>query len=336
MSSKKGILLINTGTPDALEIKEVKTYLKKFLMDEDIITIPKIFRYFLVNHIIVPKRSPESLKKYQSISARGISPLKIISQNLERILQKKFSDSSVKIAMRYSSPSIQHVIEEFKSIGITDITFVPLFPQFSRATTLSCIKEISKFHYPKSIISSFHNHPLFINSWVSNIRRSIRQDIDLILFSYHGLPKKFLDQGPYIQAELKKRAINIDKNLLHTNYKDQCLQTTKRIAEELKRLGIFNGPSITTFQSRLGRMEWIRPYTDQYLKENASHFKHILIVSPAFITDGLETLEELKIEAVNSVKGITKMTVAPSLNTQSEWVENFSIIIKEHIAKESQ
>lgn len=332
MTGKKGIVFVNTGTPDHLTFKGVQDYLHRFLMDEDIITLPKIFRYLLVYKIIVPKRTQKVLDKYLSIAPAGTSPLKKISKNFERFMQREFPNDVIKVAMRYSEPSISQVVKELQSTHqVKDIYCIPLYPQFSRATTLSVYKEFKKATNRFTPMPAFFNDPLFIQSWIDRIKPYIiSQRPDLILFSYHGLPLKFLKQTTYLKRETQKISPALPETQVNINYKQQCLLTTSLIIKTLKEEDLYKGHHVTTFQSRLGKSKWITPYTDEYLQENAKHFSKILVVSPSFIADGLETLEELGIDLIKKYPH-NSIVLVPSLNTKKQWIHNFATIVHNFI-----
>lgn len=310
---QNGILLINLGTPLSPTPKDVGSYLKEFLMDPYVIDIPKIFRWVLVNGLIVPKRKFDSAKLYQKVWTAQGSPLLVYHLDLVKKVQEKISDSFVLGAMRYQEPSIQKALVEFKNKNISRLTILPLYPQYSQAATKSSIEEVKKqllrINYSPKIkfIDYFHEEDFFIDSFSAVAKKHLNSfSWDKILFSFHGLPEKQIKKLP---PEL--------------NYKNHSYQTAEKIAN---KLGIQKSQYEVCFQSRLGP-GWIEPFTDTFYRELPKQgIKKIAVISPSFVADCLETLEEIKIRGKEEFieNGGEDLLLVPSLNTEEVWIENLS------------
>ena len=321
--NKIGVLLINLGTPNSYEKKDVRKYLQEFLMDKRVIDIPWLWRVLLLYLIILPFRTKNSAKAYKKVWFKGGSPLFVYSQNLAHKVQACLGeDYSVELAMRYQNPSIHNAIKNLMSQKVSHIIVFPLFPQYASAASGSALEKVYdelKNYWnvvPTTIIPSFYKNELFINCFVNRIKETLTNfKADYVLFSYHGLPERHI---------LKSGG---DENFC---YKTHCFQTTNAI---VKKLDLKNNMVENSFQSRLGRTKWIEPYTDLVLPELAKNgVKKLAVVCPAFVADCLETLEEIAIRAKEQWKllGGEELVLVPSLNAQDDWVNSVSEIIKEH------
>lgn len=326
-----GLLLINLGTPDAPTTPAVRHYLRQFLSDPRVIDIPALWRWLLVNFMIVPFRSPKSAKAYQKIWTPDGSPLLIYTQNLAREVFKKLGgDYAVAVGMRYGSPSIETALRELKKKGVSEIRVLPLFPQYASSSTGSAIEETFRVAReiptlpPLTILPSFYSHPFFIRSFVE-VGRPILEKIkpDHVLFSFHGLPERQIRKedksGDHcLTSETCCDTIS-DKNVFC--YRAHCYHTARHIAQGLNLAGEDYSVS---FQSRLGRTPWIQPFTDIRLVELAkAGKKRIAVFCPSFVADCLETLEEIGIRARESVLSYgTELELVPSLNTHPRWVDS--------------
>jgi ferrochelatase len=278
-----GFLLINLGTPNSPSVKDVRAYLKEFLFDPYVIDINPIARWCLLNFIILPTRPKKSAHAYQSIWTEAGSPLLVNSTLLAEEAQTLLgNDYKVALGMRYGNPSIESAIEQLKECD--RLIVMPLFPQYSLAATETAIQQAlrwSKKYWAidqVKIIREFYQHRNFIEAQATLIKKALEQHtVQKIIFSYHGLPERQI------------------KGLAPEDcYKTQCYQTTELLIKELG----WGDSYITTFQSRLGRTPWIKPYTDEVLIELAAQgIKNIAIVCPSFICDCLETLEEIGMRA---------------------------------------
>tara|TARA_B110000908_G_C10163776_1_gene407335 strand:+ start:152 stop:1144 length:993 start_codon:yes stop_codon:yes gene_type:complete len=327
---KKGIVLINLGTPDDCSVSSVRIYLKEFLSDPRVIAIPSLFRWILVNCIILPTRPKKSAHAYEKIWTAEGSPLLINSQKLATAVQEELGESyQVELAMRYRTPSIDQAFEQLKSYE--EIIILPLFPQYASATTGSIIdyifsKQKKNIIFPSlTIIRDFYKEKGFIESQADIIKRHLKED-DFLLLSYHGLPENQLTQ-----FDCKK---NIDPKCVENQtcvsgcYRSQCLNTSLLLQEELQ---LDDKKFMSSFQSRLGKTPWIKPYTDEViitLRERG--IENLAIACPAFVSDCLETLEEIGIQAKEQwiALGGKNFTLIPCLNDDPLWVKNLSSLLK--------
>jgi ferrochelatase len=299
--------------------------------------MPAILRYILVNFIIVPFRAKKSAAKYQEIWTKDGSPLLLNSIEFQKKLQKYFGDQlTIFLAMRYGNPSIESELEKIKTGNFKQIFIVPLYPQYSTSTTESSIIEtkskISLWENKPNILELkyFWNEPLYIQSFASQIKKYDFNNFDHILFSFHGLPLKQVQN-----AHPGKNCIELDcKNIMNEEnslcYQSACYRTVELLVKELEIEKEFYS---TTFQSRLTK-NWLSPFTDEKLKELVSiGKKRVLIICPSFVSDCLETLHEIEIEYQHFFKEIggETLTMVEALNSNDIWVENFGKIISEKI-----
>ena len=275
------VLLINLGTPDKPQAKEVREYLREFLSDRDVIRLPRLIWLPILYGVILPFRSKKSAKLYQQVWTERGSPLLYNTYDQSKNLQKRLNSNKpdkyhVEVAMRYGNPSIDSVMEKLINDGFKKIIYIPLFPQYSTTTTLSIYKKICEFEdmIPMyKFVSGFHSHDLYIKAMVNKLQKFQENKgvPDKLLFSYHGIPKSY---------------IGTDEP-----YEEQCHKTSKLIAE---KLNIEESSYESVFQSRLGKAEWLKPYLSERLKELPSEGKNnVHIFCPGFVSDCLETLEEV-------------------------------------------
>lgn len=333
-----GLLLINLGTPESPAPADVRPYLREFLMDPRVIDIPAFRRWLLVQLILLtrPKASGEA---YRAIWSDAGSPLLIHSRNLQRCVQQRLGDGiAVELGMRYGQPSIAGAMENLARRGVDRIVVFPLYPQYSSAATGSSIERVYElagryWNTPNlQIVPPFYDHPGFIEACVVAARPVLKRiDPERIYFSFHGLPERQIhksdDSGKHCLASEDCCA-----TITHVNrncYRAQCFATARLLAD---RLGVPEERRVICFQSRLGRTPWIRPYTDEVLAEDASRgIRRGVILSPAFVADCLETLEELGIRAAETWRehGGEQFEAAPCVNADPLWVDAVLDIISE-------
>lgn len=335
---KTGVLLVNLGTPDSPSVPNVRKYLREFLMDGRVIDFPAIPRWMLVNLIIAPFRAPKSAKVYKELWTEEGSPLKIYGLHNEKALQENLGDKYiVKLAMRYQNPSIHSKLEEFKVSGINKLVVIPLFPQFASASTGSVyekvFEELSKWQVMPEIqiVNYFYQYPKFISGFVENAKKYMAQEnYEHFLFSYHGLPERQIRKGD-CHGEVCKLGTccnQISPKNQHC-YRAQCFATTRLLVKEL---GLKEGTYTTSFQSRLGRDPWIKPYSDDIIKElGQKGIKSVLTFSPAFVADCLETTIEIGEEyrELFEEHGGEKWQLVESLNDSENWIELLAQMVKE-------
>lgn len=338
LEGKIGVLLVNLGTPDEPTTTAVARYLKEFLLDPRVIDVNTILRNFLVRCVIVPKRKHASTASYKKLWLKEGSPLKVYGYILKDAVQKSLgNDYVVELAMRYQNPSIEEAIKlvEAKS-PIKEWIILPLFPQYASATTGS-IHELVMSIFAKrqtipsiKFINSYYDHPMMIQAFVERAKQYNLKDYDHVLFSYHGLPERQLLKADTSCNHCLK-VENCCENISTKNqycYSAQCYATTKAIAEALQlnkdEYGI-------CYQSRLGREEWLKPYTSEVLKSLvAQGKKNILVFSPAFIADCIETTIEISEEYAEEFEnmGGEHLQLVEGLNDHPLWIKTVVDIIQ--------
>ncbi len=332
--NKIGVLLVNLGTPLSPKTSDVRRYLRQFLMDRRVIDIPFLNRFLLINGIIAPFRSPKSAKEYKKLWTSKGSPLLFHGVGLKEKLQKSLdSNYTVYLAMRYQSPSIKSVLENMQTKKFEKIIIIPLFPQYASASTGSVqeavMKYISKWLLIPTLvfINQFSNHPSFIKAFVEIGKPYFqKQNYDHVLFSYHGLPERQLKKAD--SACKARDCCHTYTNRNRLCYRAQCFATTEALT---KSLSIKEGQYTTCFQSRLGKTPWIQPYTDEILQELAKKgIKKLLVFSPSFIADCLETTIEIGETYKTQFESLffdNQLTMVESLNSNAIWVEALKDII---------
>ncbi|MFT5242500.1 MAG: ferrochelatase [Psychroserpens sp.] len=332
----KGVLLVNLGSPDSPEPKDVKKYLGEFLMDERVIDVPLWARTLLVKGIVLNTRPKQSAKAYKKIWWDEGSPLIVLSERLQDGIQKE-SEVPVALGMRYGSMTMMKGFQELIDKGVDDILLIPLYPQFAMATTETIVvlaEAIRKEHFPKVKITDlkpFYNHPKYIEVLSDSIAKHLEgNDYEHLLFSYHGVPERHIRKSDITSSHCKPND-RIDCVCCKTPspahefcYKHQCKEVTRLVGEHLK---MTEGTFSTSFQSRLGFDPWLQPYTDLTIERMGKEgTKKLAIVTPAFVSDCLETLEEIAMEGeeIFHEVGGKDFTTIPCLNDDSAFVELLS------------
>ncbi len=325
----KGVLLVNLGSPDSTDPKDVKKYLGEFLMDERVIDLPKLARTILVKGIILNTRPKKSAAAYKKIWWDEGSPLIVLSERLTAKIDKNTS-VPISLAMRYGSMSMHKGMQQLHDQGVDDVLIIPLYPQFAMATTETInvlANELKQKHFPKMQLTSmpaFYNHPDYVNVLSRSIGEKLEGlDYEHLLFSYHGVPERHIRK-----SDITKSHCKMDGSCCETHskahefcYKHQCVQTTKNVANTL---GLKEGTYSTSFQSRLGFDPWLQPYTDRTIERFGKEgMKKMAIVTPAFVSDCLETLEEIAMEGeeIFHEVGGKEFTVIPCLNDRDDWAK---------------
>lgn len=335
MAQKTGVLLINLGTPDSPSVGDVRTYLSQFLNDPRVIDIPSLSRTLLVNGIIVPFRAPKSAKIYKQLWTEKGSPLLYISENAAELLQQSLGDSfEVHLAMRYQNPSIPDVLEKMRKQHYDSIEVLTMFPHYASATTGSAVEEVmrvmSKWWVipPVRFIGQYYDHPLFIEAFAERGKAYDLQEYDHVLFSYHGLPErqvdKVYDTGPCADHNCEHEITDENKFC----YKATCYATSRLLAA---KLNIPQEKYTVCFQSRLDK-RWLQPFSDEVIKQCAEKkMKKLLVFSPAFTADCLETIVEISSEYQELFHsfGGEKVQLVESLNTHPLWIRCMHQLITE-------
>ena len=314
----KGILLVNLGSPDSTNVEDVRTYLREFLMDGKVIDSPWIIRKMIVELFILPKRPINSAEAYKKIWTDEGSPLIVYSKILQEKIQEQM-DIPVGLAMRYKNPSIEFGIQELYDQGVRDILVVPLYPQYTMSTTETVADKVLEVQKKKfkdinvQFIKAFYNHPDYIKVLGDSIKDNLPEEYDKLLFSYHGIPER------HDKKALKSAKVS---GLPIETYRNQCIETSRLVAEYLE---LPEDKFYTSFQSRLGRDPWIRPYTDETLENFPENngVKKLAVCTPAFVADCLETLEEISMEGREEFlhAGGESFTYIPCLNDRQDWID---------------
>jgi ferrochelatase len=326
MTNKTGVLLINLGTPDSPSVGHVRSYLSQFLNDPRVIDIPWLPRKMLVNLLIVPFRAPKSAKIYKELWTDKGSPLLYYSQQAKELLQKSLDNHhEVHLAMRYKNPSIPDVMEVMRKRNYKKIIVVPMFPQYASASTGSAIEEVMGvmkrwWVIPEvKFISQYYDHPLYIDAFTARGRKYNHQDYDHVIFSYHGLPERQVDkvynEGLCADHDCEHEITDENKYC----YKATCYATTRLLAA---KLNIPQEKYTVSFQSRLDQ-KWLKPFSDEVVREcGRKGMKKLLVFSPAFTADCLETIIEIGTEyqEIFHEHGGEKVQLVESLNEHPTWI----------------
>ena len=319
---KTGVLIINLGTPDSTSWLDVRRYLKEFLSDRRVIEVNPIIWQVILNLFILNFRPSKSAKAYKEIwmKEENISPLLYYTRKQAEKLSKSFSNENLIIdfAMRYGNPSIKSKIKKLNNEGCENLLILPLYPQYAAATTATVCDEVyrtlmnMRWQPSLKIIPHYESDPLYVDALVNSINdklKNINWKPDLILASYHGIPKKYFDKGD--------------------PYHCYCHKTTRLISEKFKSIEIK-----TTFQSRFGPQEWLKPYTDKTLENLPSEGKkNVLAICPGFSSDCVETLEEILIQGKKSFmeSGGENFDMIPCLNDNDDHINLLKNLIQRNI-----
>ena len=319
---KTGVLLINLGTPDSTNWWDIRRYLKEFLSDTRVIEVNPVLWQIILNLFILNFRPSKTAHAYKKIWLKETneSPLRYYTRNQAEKLQQELVGENiiVNFAMRYGNPSIKSKLNELKKNGCENIIILPLYPQYAAATTATVCDEVyrtlMKMRWQPSlqIVPHYESEPLYVSALVKSIEKKIETiswKPDLIIASYHGIPKKYFDKGD--------------------PYHCYCHKTTRLIKEKFSKIEIQ-----TTFQSRFGPQEWLTPYTDKTLESlSAKGIKNLLVICPGFASDCVETLEEINILGRETFlkNGGEKFDFIPCLNDSSEHIKLFENLVKKYL-----
>lgn len=343
----KGILLVNLGSPDSPSVKDVKKYLTQFLNDPFVIDINPVARFLFVNFIIVPGRAKNSTKLYETIWTKEGSPLIVHSKRQKTLLQETLGkEYLVEIGMRYQNPSIESAFKKLLAQKVDSITAVPLYPHWASSSTGTAVAEIKKaarkFNFQNlKIIEKFYDDENYLQALADVARphltasplttpasfsplheeRGLRGEAwDFFVFSYHGLPERHITKVYPEHCQINDACCAAVSEKNKFCYRAACYFTTRKL---VKRLNIPEGKYITSFQSRLDD-KWLKPYSDKVIEEKAKQgVKKILVFSPAFVSDCLETIYEIGIEYDHIFRqnGGEKLQLVESLNENPKWIE---------------
>lgn len=335
---KTGVLLINLGTPDSPSTGDVRKYLREFLMDPKVIDINPVSRWFLINLIIAPRRAPKSAALYKSIWTDEGSPLLMHGNKLAEKLQAKLgTDMPVVLGMRYQNPSLKKALLELRDKKVDRIIALPLYPQYSSAANGSTIdalnalkKEIPGLPEMK-IIERFHHLPEYMDAMVEVGQVFDHTQYDHVVFSFHGVPERQITKTSIELGDGKCSFGSCCEVITDRNkycYRANCVQTARVLAE---RLNIPKENYTISFQSRLGRTPWLQPFSDHVITDLAKQGKKkLLVFSPAFVADCLETIHEIAVEYDELFRehGGEKVQLVPALNSNDKWVEGLQKMVQ--------
>jgi ferrochelatase len=323
----KGVLLVNLGSPDSPSVRDVRRYLNEFLMDSRVIDVAWPVRRFIVGMILI-NRPKESAHAYEKVWLKEGSPLVVTGKKVLKKLQERVK-LSIELAMRYQSPSIDSVMRKLAGQGVDDLLLIPLFPHYAMSsyeTAVERVKEVARKVAPKMRITvqpPFYKDTSYIAALVLSAEEYLSKGYDYLLFSYHGLPERQIKKsdptGCHCLAE--KNCCEVASAAHATCYRAQCFQTTEAFVQNA---GVPRGKYSISFQSRLGKDPWLKPYTDFELERLAKQgVKKLLVICPAFVADCLETLEEMDIRGRETFlqAGGKEFTQIPCLNEHPLWIE---------------
>ncbi|MEO6313344.1 MAG: ferrochelatase [Chitinophagaceae bacterium] len=336
--TKRGVILMNLGSPDSTSVKDVTRYLKEFLMDERVIDYPYLLRALLVKGLIVPLRASKSAAAYQTIWTKEGSPLVVFTKQLQQAVQNELSEN-VAIGMRYGNPSPEMAFEELlrKEPALEEVILVPLYPHYAMSsyeTAVEYAKEIYRkknYTFKISSIKPFYEEEHYLTAMAASMEPYLQQDYDHILFSYHGIPERHIRKSDTTGNHCLQTAncCDIASPAHATCYRHQVFTTTKKV---IARLGIPAEKYSLSFQSRLGK-GWLQPFTDKRFEEMPREgIKKLLVICPAFVSDCLETLEEIDERGRETFleAGGESFTMIPCLNTHPGWVKAIAGWINEY------
>lgn len=317
------------GTPDSASTRDVRKYLREFLMDARVIDVPYLLRQLLVNGIIANFRAPKSAKLYKEIWSEAGSPLLIHGKEVTKLLQKELgNDFVVELGMRYQNPPMKKALERFRKMKLDKIILLPLFPQFASSSTGSAFQKameiISKWEVIPSItaISSYYDQPEFIELWKQKGSKMLTDNFDAFMFTFHGVPWRHIRKtecGGNCQDGPKECALINSEN--HVCYRAQCFANARAVIDAID---LPKDKTIISFQSRLGKDPWLTPYTDETLVRFAKEGKKkVLVFSLSFTADCLETIHEVGTEynELFQHNGGEYVKLVPSLNSDEGWIK---------------
>jgi ferrochelatase len=324
----KGVLLVNLGSPDSPSVSDVRRYLREFLMDPRVLDVNWFVRFALVNFAILPSRPKQSAHAYQKIWTPDGSPLVVISQKVRQRLQARVN-VPVELAMRYQNPSIESAVRRLAQQGVEETLLIPLFPHYAMSsfeTAVERVKEVTAQLAPGTRIvvqPPFYNHPQYISALVASAQDFLAKGYDHLLFSFHGLPERQIRKSDPTGCHCLATATCCQGShpAQATCYRAQCFKTVEAFVQAA---GVPAEKYSVAFQSRLGRDPWLKPYTDYELVRFASDGKRkLLVICPAFVSDCLETLEEIGIRGRETFIGAGGSDCAqiPCLNEHPLWLE---------------
>lgn len=336
MSSSEAVLLVNLGSPDSPQVPDVRRYLREFLSDKRVLDTPAPIRQFVLNVFILPRRPKNTAHAYQKIWTDEGAPLVVISRKIQKLLQDRV-DIPVELAMRYGKPSIRDVLNSMVKKGVQKIHLIPLYPHNAMSSFETAVvrvqevlKEVGK-GVELNTFPPFYQHPKYIQALVDSASSHLQKPYDHLLFSFHGIPERHLKQedGSGCHCLIAKDCCTTPNPVHRTCYRAHCYATVQAF---VKKAGIPEDKYSVSFQSRLGREPWLTPYTDFELEKFPSKgIKKLLVICPSFVSDCLETLEEISMrgkEIFTEAGGETFHQI-PCLNEHPAWIDALHCFVDE-------
>jgi ferrochelatase len=331
----KGVLLVNLGSPDSPSVPDVRRYLREFLMDGRVLDVNWVTRFCVVHFAILPSRPKQSAEAYHKIWTQQGSPLVVISKRVQEKLQERVN-IPVELAMRYQNPSIPLAMQKLAGRGVDDLLLIPLFPHYAMSsfeTAVERVREVAASISPSMRVrvqGPYFDRPDYIEALVTSASEYLAKGFDHLVFSFHGLPERQLRKTDPTGCHCMEAAncCEVASPAHEKCYRAQCFRT---VAAFVKRAGLPREKYSVTFQSRLGRDPWLKPYTDHELpKLAAKGVKKLLVICPAFVSDCLETLEEIGLRGRDSFleAGGKEFALIPCLNEHPLWVEALQRMIE--------
>lgn len=333
--SDTAIVLMNLGSPDSTAVPDVKKYLLEFLMDKRVIDYPWLMRKLLVGAVIVPRRVEKSAEAYRSIWWKEGSPLIVLTKQLQKALQHDM-ELPVEITMRYGNPSPAATFDKLlqEHPDLKEVILLPLYPHYAMSSYETAVVYATEIHkkkkYPFSlkVVPPYYDHSGYIDALAESIRPYLLQDFDHLLFSYHGVPVRHIRKGDITGQHCLQvnDCCHVSSPAHRQCYKHQVTRTAELVAE---KLGLPRNRWSISFQSRIGREEWMQPYTAARFEELPKEgVKKLLVACPAFVSDCLETLEEIAVEGKHTFinSGGDSFTMIPCLNTHPFWVRTINTL----------
>jgi ferrochelatase len=325
---KKGILLVNLGSPDSTAVSDVRKYLREFLMDGRVLDAPWPVRYCVVHFSILPTRPKESAHAYEKIWTTEGSPLVVISRNVQEALRARI-DAPVELAMRYQNPSIESAIRKLAASKVDDLFLIPLFPHYAMSSYESAVERVKTVaaqiapRMKVTVQPPYYDAPDYIEALVASAQPSLEGGYDHLLFSFHGIPERHLRKSDPTHGHCLANGNCCEvPSLAHaTCYRAQCFKT---VAAFVARANVQSGKYSVSFQSRLGKDPWLKPFTDLELAEFPKrHVEKLLVICPAFVSDCLETLEEIGMRGRETFldAGGKKFAQIPCMNEHPLWIK---------------
>jgi ferrochelatase len=342
--TKLGVLLMNLGSPDSTEVKDVSRYLNEFLLDGRVIDYPYIIRKPLVSGIIIPFRAPKSAEAYQSVWTEKGSPLIVISEALRDQLRQQLP-YPVEITMRYGNPRPEEAFERLlkRMPDMEAVIAISLYPQYAMSSFETAVEHVkkaykkNKYGFELNFLKPFYNEPAYIHAMTESMKPYLEQEYDHLLFSYHGVPARHIRKSDITGNHCLKTAdcCSVSSPAHTFCYRHQCMEATRLLVQQLN---IPEGKYSVSFQSRLGK-GWLEPFTDVRLEQMPKEgIKKVLVICPAFVSDCLETLEEIAMRGKESflAAGGESYEMIPCLNTNPLWVEALGGWVKEFVRQREE